>query len=212
MFFFVQALAVANFQYSGVRLFAVLDERSPFVKGVLHSLCEQELEKNANVQNILLFYADIFAKLNFELFGQCLLKILKKLKPGSDNVKIICQTLKVIIIYLISAVITIILVQLTGYTLERLDEPFVSDLLRQLNSLRGVITPNMTFLVESVIKLKENNWGQTERQPVVTPPRSIPAEPEFDYADGPIFYGPDGMALTSEESDFLAENLNDFIM
>lgn len=76
----------------------------------------------------------------------------------------------------------------------------------QLDKIRNTIPPNMAFLVESVIKLRDSQWGQVEITPV-----SPPVEPAYEWSDGPIFYGPDGMQLTSEESEFLTENLNDFI-
>lgn len=186
---FKQALAEQNFQYSGVRMLAVLDENCPLVRAYLHSLCEKELETAQNLQNLTLFYAQIYSQLNYELFGKCLLKALEKLPPSPDNVKYICQTLK-----------------LTGAKLEALDKDLINEIINQLNYLCNSLPSSMSFLVQSVIKLRKSNWGQVDIQAV-----SPPSEP-YEWSDGPVFYGPDGVELTSEESEFLAENLNDFII
>ncbi|GLV45622.1 uncharacterized protein CBL_02641 [Carabus blaptoides fortunei] len=94
---FQQAVVETNFQYSGARLLAIMDENCPFVRACLHSLCEKELEKTSNLQNLAIFYAEIYSQLNFELFGICLLKALKKMSSHPENVKYICHTLKSVI-------------------------------------------------------------------------------------------------------------------
>lgn len=185
---FQQAVVETNFQYSGARLLAIMDENCPFVRACLHSLCEKELEKTSNLQNLAIFYAEIYSQLNFELFGICLLKALKKMSSHPENVKYICHTLK-----------------LTGGKLEALDKSVISEIFNHLEKLKPVLTNHISSLVQSVIKLRDSQWGQAEIH-------ASGIELEENLSDGPVFYGPDGRQLTTEESDFLTENLDELML
>lgn len=95
--------------------------------------------------------------------------------------------------------------QLTGGKLEALDKSVISEILNHLEKLKPVLANHISSLVQSVINLRDSQWGQAEIH-------ASGIELEENLSDGPVFYGPDGRQLTTEESDFLTENLDELML
>lgn len=60
-------------------------------------------------------------------------------------------------------------------------------------------------LLLNIIQLRNSDWGRAPTSPVVR--ESLPSNPHPTHQMG-VFYGPDGQALTAEETEFLDQGIN----
>lgn len=92
---------------------------------------------------MLLFIAEIYTQLQDQsIYGTLLVESFRKLLKGQDNVKCICQALK-----------------LTGYSLEKDNKAAVDELFVELESIKATLSGSTLSLLEAVINLRQNNWG-----------------------------------------------------
>lgn len=75
-----------------------MERQRPQFGDQLFEICEQELESGHNQQNVMLFIAELYTQLTyFTNFGYLLIYAARELLlvGGNDNVKCVCQALKV---------------------------------------------------------------------------------------------------------------------
>lgn len=196
----------SNFRYMGAKLFNLLDklqarEHSLF-RNLLHlklSFLETEFQEQIESDNLevlcgtLLFLSELYMQLKLDAIGNsiisgidALLSILPKSRISKDNIKSICFTLK-----------------LSGFDLEKSFPDRMSEIIMKLKSFTGQ-NPTITVLVENILILQKSKWGRRD---------SVASNTSNGFGDipqsggqsnnEPTFYGPDGKALTEEESQFL---------
>lgn len=186
-----EAINSPNFRYNGVRLCWYVEQKCPEFRAELHLRCQKDLHENPNQQNVVLFIAELYTQLPHDsLYGSLLLDSLKKLLNigGNDNVKCVCQALK-----------------LTGYSLEGNHKQALDDLFAQLRAVRSTLSGSALMLLNSVINLRESNWG---RGGVESSNASDSSEYDQDYEEmvNGILYETEGQTLTNEEHEFLMAN------
>lgn len=209
-----QAIAERNFRYSGARLCTLLSkvpvgrsssDNSAFRRILLtllmteHERIEMNLVRNPEqVYGFIQFLAELYIQLEIEnehgagvrivILGDGLLEALKILirLPTVDNIKNTCDILK-----------------LTGRMLDADQQDmnsFYSDLQMLLNDEN---TPTRAKnMISNILKLRQEMWGHAVSV------ESIPAalgDSEQQSSDG-VYYGPDHLALTSDEFKFLNES------
>ncbi|XP_030766100.1 polyadenylate-binding protein-interacting protein 1 [Sitophilus oryzae] len=184
-----EAITCPNFRYNGARLCWYVEQKCPSFRADLHLKCQKALNDHTNKQNVVLFIAELYTQLPHDsLYGALLVESFKKLltSGGDDNVKCICQALK-----------------LTGYSLEQNNKQALDDLFAQLRLLKNTIKGSALTLLVSVINLRESNWGRGSTE---SPHSSDYTEYDHDYEEmvKGILYESNGEVLTNEENEFLA--------
>ncbi|CAH0546526.1 unnamed protein product [Brassicogethes aeneus] len=187
-----QAINYPNFRYTGARLSYHIEGTSPEFRAALHLLCKKELDSNANKQNILLFVAELYIQLHhLNIYGILLIEAFKMLvsKGGNDNIKCVCQALK-----------------LTGFSLDKYDKKAIDEIFGQLQHVKSTVDGSALMLLNSVFNLRNANWGHSNQ----SESSNSPVEEEAYYVEpqNAHFYNLDGQEFTSEESEFLAAHLN----
>ncbi|KAJ8937051.1 hypothetical protein NQ314_012045 [Rhamnusium bicolor] len=187
-----QAINNSNFRYTGARLCWYVEQNCPEFRAELHLKCKKQLEDNVNKQNVLLFIAELYTQLpHLTVYGALLIDSFKQLltKGGNDNVKCICQALK-----------------LTGHSLEQSNKTDLDEVLSQLKSVKNSVSGSVSTLVNSVINLRSSNWGYSSE----TSDNMDPVTDGFYYKGLPntVFYHTDGHMFTSEEKEFLAAHMD----
>lgn len=155
-------------------------------------------------------------------------------KPGPENIRSVCQTLKVRTIDNSLKAFLIIYChnfQLAGYDLQKENPTEIEDAINQLKGIAEEQNIQTKRLIQSVVDLFYDNWGRKDgkhRARDITAdvlmtcgifsavelenqlPSSSSLLPDHlpaNYNDSPVFYGPDGQIITEEESMFLNANM-----
>lgn len=150
-----------------MRLCWYVEQKCPEFRAALHLRCQKELQENPNQQNVVLFVAELYTQLPHDsLYGTLLIDSLKKLlvKGESENIKCVCQGLKVIFLKFFLYQTHTISLQLTGYSLEQNHKQALNDLFTQLGEFRNSTSGTALILLNSVINLRESNWGRTNEE------------------------------------------------
>uniref|UniRef100_A0A1L8DHV1 Putative polyadenylate-binding protein-interacting protein 1 n=1 Tax=Nyssomyia neivai TaxID=330878 RepID=A0A1L8DHV1_9DIPT len=199
---FDHSINESNFRYMGARLCQLLDSLSLQQSNVFRSmLClkmnhhKMEMERfMLNEQHIVrgttLFLAELYIQMQNDgarigEIGECIVSSMALLlnKQGPENVKCVCQSLK-----------------LCGYELEIDCGGLLIGITNTLGQLETSVDVSTGRLIRSVLDLKANRWGRSA--PIAVAP--IQEVNHYDCNDSPVFYGPDGQVLTEEESSFLS--------
>ncbi|VEN60621.1 unnamed protein product [Callosobruchus maculatus] len=186
-----EAILDPNFRYTGARLCWHVEQNCPEFRAELPLRCEKHLQDTRNPHNVLLFIAELYAQLpHGAVYGKLLVDSFKRLLAlgGDDNVKCICQALK-----------------LTGYSLEKSNKNDLDEVFEQLKNIKNAVGGNVTALLNTVINLRYSNWGHSSD--------SNDSEYEMDNyvyegVSNTVFYQPDGNVLTNEESEFIASHMH----
>lgn len=115
-------------------------------------------------------------------------------KPGPENIKCVCQTLK-----------------LAGYELQTEHPTDVEGAINQLKIIAEEQNIQTKRLIDSVVEMFFNNWGRKDQAEDNQTP-STSEHPDHlplpsNYNESAVFYGPDGQIISEEESSFLNDNL-----
>ncbi|XP_059608969.1 polyadenylate-binding protein-interacting protein 1 [Phlebotomus argentipes] len=199
---FDHSINESNFRYMGARLCQLLDSLSLQQSNVFRTmLClkmnhhKMEMERfMLNEQHVVrgttLFLAELYIQMQNDgarigEIGECIVSSMALLlnKQGPENVKCVCQSLK-----------------LCGYELEIDCGALLVGILSSLAQLETSVDVSTGRLIRSVLDLKANRWGRSA--PIAVAP--IQEVNHYDCNDSPVFYGPDGQVLTEEESSFLS--------
>ncbi|KAB0796628.1 hypothetical protein PPYR_10689 [Photinus pyralis] len=180
-----KVLSDPNFRYSAVRLCVVIQSECGLFRSALCLLCQKKANRN-NDFNLTLLLAELYTQLDYDtiyadLVINSLIGILKSY--DENNVKAACQVLK-----------------LTGFALENTHKNEISDIFTKLFAARDHQLLAIKNLIDSVISLREQNWGRTT--PSINTTHNSNQTTNVAH-DGPVFYGPDGQELTEEEQQFL---------
>ncbi|CAO1306542.1 unnamed protein product [Diamesa serratosioi] len=209
---FEHSINEQNFRYTGARLCLLMDNldtspESTFRTLLLMKMDYQHTEQVPFMQNdqrrvrgTTLFLAELFVQLkreddiksNMDVSRYVLNSILLLLtKPGPENVKCVCQTLK-----------------LSGFDLQKENPGDVEDAINQLKFISEEQNIQTKRLIQSVVDLYIDNWGRKGDESENNSLSAIPIEHlQANYNDSPVFYGPDGQIITEEESSFLNSNM-----
>ncbi|CAG9761620.1 unnamed protein product [Ceutorhynchus assimilis] len=185
-----QAINAPSFRYNGARLCWVIEQKSAEFRADLHLKCNKELQDNPNQQNVALFIAELYTQLPHDsLYGSLLIEALKKLLStgGTDNIKCVCQALK-----------------LTGFSLEDNHKLALDELFCHLRDYTNSLSGSALIVLNSVINLRESNWG---REPESAHSEPSPFDQDYEEIVNEILYEVDGATLTNEEQEFLAANM-----
>lgn len=195
-----------NFRYIGARLcrlLDIMDANSGLFRSLLclkiddhqTKLGQFIINEQRKVRGTTLFMAELYMQMQSAKDGTRISKIADSIvqamrllleKIGPENVKCVCQSLK-----------------LCGYELE-IDCPMdITSILEQLEKSQDKLDVSTGRLLQSVLELKRKHWGRSA--PIVMAP--ILETMRQDYNDVPVFYGPDGQVLTDEENSFLLSNI-----
>ncbi|XP_017078806.1 polyadenylate-binding protein-interacting protein 1 [Drosophila eugracilis] len=202
---FEKSIQQPNFRYMGAKLYNLLHMLNPKPDSMFHTLLKCKLDyhqeevtkymcsnEQQKVRETALFLAELYMQLRgdddsrIQLIAVNIVYSLSKLllKESNENVRCLCQTLK-----------------LAGYDLTADCPADIQEIIAALQAIE-MNSPGKYPMVASVISLQQNNWGRKvsnalggDEDTVVEPPR---------LSDEPVFYGPDGRELTAEETDFLA--------
>lgn len=193
----------SNFRYMGAKLYNLLDKLQKREQSLFRNLLDcklsfqqtefQELIEHNNLDaacGTLLFLSELYMQLKLDSIGNAiifgidaLLSIVPKSRLSKDTIKSVCFTLK-----------------LSGFDLEKRFSDKMAKVLQKLNGL-GEGNPSVDVLIQNILVLQKNNWGRRDSV------ASITSNGYGDTAevgsDEPTYYGPDGVALTEEESNFL---------
>ncbi|KAL5288419.1 PAIP1.2 family protein [Megaselia abdita] len=200
---FKRSTVDSNFRYMGAKLYNLLDKLQTREQSLFRILLDcklsfqetefQELIENNNfevVSGTLLFLSELFMQMKLDgignaiLFGiDALLSIVPKNRLSKDTIKSVCFTLK-----------------LSGFDLEKKFYDKMTKVLQKLNGFSGE-TPSIDVLIQNIIVLQKNNWGR--RDSITSNTSNGFGDTPAVGNDEPTFYGPDGVALTEEESQFL---------
>ncbi|GIY77066.1 polyadenylate-binding protein-interacting protein 1 [Caerostris darwini] len=212
---FDESVRQPNLRYSGARLCKCLcndldasPDRLNF-RSVLLTRCNQEFKRRealaeaedngTYLRGFAMFTAELFSQLEVmkqrvTVLGDSLPNLIKTLLnyASSDNLKCACQVLKMV-----------------GASLEDYERgkvcnngtaPEMDYIILSLKKLANSVdyTRNIKDMINSVIKLRDSNWGRltpTENSGYETsPPTAV---------DEPVMYGPDGKPMTADELTFL---------
>ncbi|XP_017780855.1 PREDICTED: uncharacterized protein LOC108565763 [Nicrophorus vespilloides] len=193
---FLQGIQQPGFRYNGARLCSVILENCISFNAHMHKLCDKELMENTAKPGLTLFLAELYMQMDLdEVYPNCLYKSIDNLliAGGDDNVKTACQTLK-----------------LSGRTLDAYDKDKMVAVFQKLDTAKFSVMNNIINLIESVINLRQNNWGQNN------PPTCSSSHngPNWNWlppiVEKPTFYGPDGVELSMDEQKFLAKECCDY--
>ncbi|GBM60644.1 Polyadenylate-binding protein-interacting protein 1 [Araneus ventricosus] len=212
---FDESVRQPNLRYSGARLCKCLcndldasPDRLNF-RSVLLTRCNQEFKRRealaeaedggTYLRGFAMFTAELFSQLEvmkqrIAILGDSLPNLIKTLLnyASPDNLKCACQVLKLVGAYL------------EDYERAKISNngsapemDFIMFTLKNLaNSAES--TRNIRDIINSVIKLRDSDWGRgshTENSGYETsPPTAV---------DEPVMYGPDGKPMTADELMFL---------
>ncbi|KAJ8916889.1 hypothetical protein NQ315_013357 [Exocentrus adspersus] len=185
-----QAITTPNFRYTGARLCWYVEQMCPEFRAELYFKCKKQLDNpSTNKQDVLLFIAELYTQLpHLNIYGALLIDCYKHLlsKSGSDDIKCICQALK-----------------LTGHSLEQSNKSDLDVVFEQLIQSKGNVNGSVRELVNSVIKLRTSNWGYSNET-------SDNANHISDslYCGETTYYRTDGDTFTNEEKEFLIAHLD----
>jgi polyadenylate-binding protein-interacting protein 1 len=214
---FEHSINEQNFRYTGARLCSLFDSLDLSPNSTYRNLLVMKMEfqnteqvpfmqnDQRRVRGTTLFLAELFVQLKrssddsrkivdvarFVLDSIMLLLT----KPGPENIKCVCQTLK-----------------LSGYELQKEHPTDVEDAINQLKIIAEEQNIQTKRLIQSVVDLFYDNWGrkdqvEIENQIASTSVAQLPDQLPSNYNESAVFYGPDGQIITEEESSFLNENL-----
>lgn len=153
-----------NFRYMGARLCRLLDNVDPRQESVFRTLLCLKMEdhqqkmqqfmqnEKRKVRGTTLFLAELFMQMQNDgmrlpKIAECIVNAMMLLirNPGPENVKCVCQALK-----------------LCGYELE-LDRPLdIQRIIVDLQQLENSLDVSTGRLLKSVLDLKTNRWGRSE--------------------------------------------------
>ncbi|EFA00366.1 Polyadenylate-binding protein-interacting protein 1-like Protein [Tribolium castaneum] len=179
-------------KYTAARLCCFIEQCCPEFRAELHLTCQKQLKVHTNKSGLLLFVAELYTQLHHEnIYGGYLIDAYKHLLAvgGNDNVKSICQALK-----------------LTGYSLELYDKKALDEVFEKLNEVKPTVTGTALSLINSVVNLRSSQWGHNS--PTNSSSNSEPENTYWSDTSHTVFYSSDGSKFTSEENDFLAANMN----
>uniref|UniRef100_A0A182IV26 Uncharacterized protein n=1 Tax=Anopheles atroparvus TaxID=41427 RepID=A0A182IV26_ANOAO len=216
---FEQSIKESNFRYMGARLCQLLDSLDNRPESLMRDLLllkmddqQSELpnymkQEQVKVRGTTLFLAELYMqlrspqhKLGQEIARHIIHAIGNLLiKEGPENLKCICQCLK-----------------LCGYELEQDCCEDVHRILGKLQQSQSSSQSSVSNLIKSVLDLQSKSWGRE-----IVPVTPMPAMPNMmgggavlamgggglEVNDSPVFYGPDGEILTEEENSFLETNM-----
>uniref|UniRef100_A0A182QX68 MIF4G domain-containing protein n=1 Tax=Anopheles farauti TaxID=69004 RepID=A0A182QX68_9DIPT len=218
---FNQSIQESNFRYMGARLCQLLDSLDQRPESLVRRLLELKMDdlervalpeymkqEQVKVRGATLFLAELYMQLRNP--GQALGKTISEhiisaieillIKHGSENIKCVCQSLK-----------------LCGFELEQDCPDKVESILKTLEQLK--VQSSAEAMIHSVLDLRKISWGRSEEiaTSAAPPPpmqggstgmHHMPAGIDLGpgFHDSPVFYGPDGQVLTEEESSFLETN------
>uniref|UniRef100_A0A1A9ZNR6 MIF4G domain-containing protein n=1 Tax=Glossina pallidipes TaxID=7398 RepID=A0A1A9ZNR6_GLOPL len=205
---FNESVKNANFRYIGAKLNCLLYKLNPQKDSLFTTLLKYQLDFHQNevkeyiksnqeskMRETTLFLAELYMQLRGEEFhtqfiAESILYSLKRLLTENfDNMRCVCLTLK-----------------LAGYDLTADSSKDMKDIILELKAIDRRSAGSYP-LVSMVIALQENNWGR-----IVCHSKTLTEDTKlidsFRYNDGPVFYGPDGRAITEEECEFLTTNGN----
>uniref|UniRef100_A0AAG5DN38 MIF4G domain-containing protein n=1 Tax=Anopheles atroparvus TaxID=41427 RepID=A0AAG5DN38_ANOAO len=216
---FEQSIKESNFRYMGARLCQLLDSLDNRPESLMRDLLllkmddqQSELpnymkQEQVKVRGTTLFLAELYMqlrspqhKLGQEIARHIIHAIGNLLiKEGPENLKCICQCLK-----------------LCGYELEQDCCEDVHRILGKLQQSQSSSQSSVSNLIKSVLDLQSKSWGRE-----IVPVAPMPAMPNMmgggavlamgggglEVNDSPVFYGPDGEILTEEENSFLETNM-----
>lgn len=212
---FDESVRQPNFRYSGARLCKYLSneltlstEQGNF-RSLLLQRCSQEHKRREQLaeaedggvylRGFAMFLAELFSQLEVSnqkiaLFGEHLPALMKTLleHPSSDNLKSVCQILKLVGVYL----------EDFGKTSNQDGSSQMDKIISTLKNLTGnpEIGRDIKDMVNSVIELRSIDWGRT----TATYNSDTTSSDTSCYPlNEPVMYGPDGKPITAEESLFL---------
>lgn len=200
---FKRSTEEANFRYMGAKLYNLLDKLQTREQSLFRHLLDcklsfqqtefLELIEHNNLDVVcgtLLFLSELYMQLKLDTIGNAIifgidaiLSIVPRTRLTKETIKSVCFTLK-----------------LSGYDLEKNFFANMSSVLQKLNTFGGD-NPSIDVLVQNIIVLQKNNWGR--RGSVTSNTSNGFGDTPAVGHDEPTFYGPDGVALTEEESTFL---------
>lgn len=200
----------SNFRYMGAKLYNLLDKLQTREQSLFRNLLDcklsfQQTEFKELIEHnqfevvcgTLLFLSELYMQLKLDSIGNtiifgidALLSIAPRTRLSKDTIKSVCFTLK-----------------LSGYDLEKKFFDKMAKIFQKLNLFEGE-NAAITLLIQNILVLQKNNWGR--RDSVTSNTSNGFGDTPAVGNDEPIFYGPDGIALTEEESNFLnSQNDND---
>lgn len=201
-----ESITQPNFRYSGARLCSILIKKCEAMKmetfwDNLNSVLRKEREKATfllhedpeRLRGFLMFLAELFVQLEGETSlctEICYIIDLLLFNEMPDNVKRVCQTLK-----------------LSGRYIDSADPVSMDRIMNKLNKLTNKATcdKSLSCQIMSVAELRGANWGSNVNEV----PNQSSESSGVNVGGEPIFYGPDGSILSAEESKFLEENYHD---
>ncbi|CAH1709445.1 unnamed protein product [Chironomus riparius] len=209
---FEQSVNEQNFRYTGARLCLLLDNLDLSPNSTFRGLLVMKMDfqnteqvqfmnnEQRRVRGSTLFLAELFVQLTrpedtrraVDVSHYVLDSIMLLLtRAGPENVKCVCQTLK-----------------LAGYDLQKENPTEVEDAINQLRHISEEQNIATKRLIQSVVDLFYDNWGRKDEQENQQPNAvsDLQQNPP-QYNDSPVFYGPDGKIITEEESSFLNSNM-----
>nr|QGW50644.1 ionotropic receptor 2 [Propsilocerus akamusi] len=209
---FEHSINEQNFRYTGARLCLLLDNLDLSSSSTFRNLLVMKMEfqhtelasymqnDQRRVRGTTLFLAELFVQLKrpeqdsrsaVDVSRFVLNSIILLLtKPGPENIKCVCQTLK-----------------LSGYDLQKENPTEVEDAINSLRLISEEQNIQTKRLILSVIDLFSDNWGRRDVELENQAPPMMPDHLQTNYNDSPVFYGPDGQIITEEESLFLNANM-----
>ncbi|XP_063696545.1 polyadenylate-binding protein-interacting protein 1 isoform X2 [Culicoides brevitarsis] len=204
---FKQSIKSQNFRYIGARICNLLDDLEPSSTSLFRNLLKMKMDfekqelvplmqnEQNTVRGTTLFLAELYMQLrrpnepsrNIEIADFIVYSILLLLqKTGPENLKCVCQTLK-----------------LCGFELDVDLDNRTEQIIQMLEPYKATVDTSTGRLIQSVVDLRAKRWGRNE---TFSMPNSADITSPV-YNDGPVFYGPDGQVLTEEENSFLTSNV-----
>ncbi|XP_046446227.1 polyadenylate-binding protein-interacting protein 1-like [Daphnia pulex] len=220
----IVALAIRepNFRYNGARLcnsitrgLRISGPTSPDFRSTLFNRCRIIHDDRKNLmqsdaeylRGFALFMSELFVHMNqkdassrFRVLGRAVRELLLTLleHPTPGNVKCVCQILK-----------------LSGSYLEDDDREANKGKTTEMDQLMAKIETvgrtvemqmHMKDLLLNMIELRGSDWGRAPSSPVTR--ESHTASSQLPNHQMGVYYGPDGQALTAEETEFLDQGIN----
>ncbi|XP_057370029.1 polyadenylate-binding protein-interacting protein 1-like [Daphnia carinata] len=215
------AIREPNFRYNGARLCDAItrglrasgnsiDFRKILLNScrVIHAERKSLMQSDAEyLRGFALFMSELFVHMHredgsgrFDLLAgavrELLLTLLEHPTPG--NVKCLCQILK-----------------LSGSYIEDHDRqtherktPEMDQLMTEIERVARTVEMQMHMkdLLLNMIELRVTDWGRAPTSPVVRESHAVSSQPSNPQMG--VYYGPDGQALTAEETEFLDQGIN----
>uniref|UniRef100_A0A336KQ32 CSON013530 protein n=1 Tax=Culicoides sonorensis TaxID=179676 RepID=A0A336KQ32_CULSO len=204
---FKQSIKSQNFRYIGARICNLLDDLEPSNNSLFRNLLKMKMDfekqelvpflqnEQSTVRGTTLFLAELYMQLrrpnesqrNIEIADFIVYSIMLLLsKTGPENLKCVCQTLK-----------------LCGFELDTDSPRQTQRIIDELLPLKETVDTSTSRLIQSVLDLRVKRWGRNETFSM----SNAQDIASTVYSDGPVFYGPDGQVLTEEENSFLSSNV-----